>query len=122
MSRVLAEDVRADLPVPGFDTTAMDGWAVRAEEVGRAPALLAAAGVSGAGSVPAALPSGSAWKVMTGAPMPPGSDAVVPVEDAALVDERIRPSRRRPETRARTSGAAARSSRRARSSSPREEG
>ena len=86
VSRVLAEDVRADLPVPGFDTTAMDGWAVRAEDVGRAPMLLAAAGASGAGSVPAALPPGSAWKVMTGAPMPPGSDAVVPVEDAASVD------------------------------------
>ena len=85
VSRVLAEDVRADLPVPGFDTTAMDGWAVHAEDVGRAPALLAAAGVSGAGSVPSALPRGSAWKVMTGAPMPPGSDAVVPVEDAAPV-------------------------------------
>ncbi len=86
VSRVLAEDVRADLPVPGFDTTAMDGWAVRAEDIGRAPALLAAAGVSGAGSMPDALPPGSAWKVMTGAPMPPGSDAVVPVEDAAPVE------------------------------------
>ncbi len=85
VSRVLAEDVRADLPVPGFDTTAMDGWAVRASEVGRVPTLLAAAGASGAGSVPGVLPPGSAWKVMTGAPMPPGSDSVVPVEDAAAV-------------------------------------
>ena len=85
VSRVLAEDVRADLPVPGFDTTAMDGWAVRASDVGRAPTLLAVAGASGAGSVPGALPPGSAWKVMTGAPMPPGSDSVVPVEDAAAV-------------------------------------
>ena len=85
VSRVLAEDVRADLPVPGFDTTAMDGWAVRADDVARAPILLAAAGVSGAGSVPGTLPPGSAWKVMTGAPMPPGSDAVVPVEEASDV-------------------------------------
>jgi molybdopterin molybdotransferase len=86
VSRVLAEDVRADLPVPGFDTTAMDGWAVRAAEASRAPVLLAAAGASGAGAVPGALPAGSAWKVMTGAPMPPGSDSVVPVEDAAHVE------------------------------------
>jgi molybdopterin molybdotransferase len=86
VSRVLAEDVRADLPVPGFDTTAMDGWAVRASDVGRAPVLLAAAGVSGAGSVPGDLPPRSAWKVMTGAPMPPGSDSVVPVESAAPVE------------------------------------
>jgi len=82
VSRALAEDVRADQPVPGFDTTAMDGWAVRAADVSRAPTLLAAAGVSGAGSVPGALAPGAAWKVMTGAPMPPGSDAVVPVEEA----------------------------------------
>lgn len=85
VSRVLAEDVRADMPFPGFDTTAMDGWAVRAADVSRAPTLLAAAGASGAGAVPGALPPASAWKVMTGAPMPPGSDAVVPVEDAAAV-------------------------------------
>jgi molybdopterin molybdotransferase len=86
VSRVLAEDVRADLPLPGFDTTAMDGWAVRAAEVGATPALLRAAGASGAGAVPGPLPAGAAWKVMTGAPMPSGSDAVVPVEDAADVD------------------------------------
>jgi molybdopterin molybdotransferase len=85
VGRVLAEDVRADVPVPGFDTTAMDGWAVRAADAERAPTLLAAAGASGAGTVPGPLPPGSAWKVMTGAPMPPGSDAVVPVEDATAV-------------------------------------
>ncbi|MGA7989804.1 MAG: gephyrin-like molybdotransferase Glp [Thermoanaerobaculia bacterium] len=86
VSRVLAENVRADQPLPGFETTAMDGWAVRASDVPRSPSLLAIAGVSGAGAVPGILPPGAAWKVMTGAPMPPGSDAVVPVEDAAAVD------------------------------------
>ncbi|HEX7614364.1 MAG TPA: molybdopterin molybdenumtransferase MoeA, partial [Thermoanaerobaculia bacterium] len=84
--RVLAEDVAADLPLPAFDTTAMDGWAVRAADVRRAPALVARAGVAGAGRVPGTLPEGAAWKVMTGAPMPPGSDAVVPVEDAVEID------------------------------------
>ncbi|MGZ5429708.1 MAG: hypothetical protein ACXWFS_11925, partial [Thermoanaerobaculia bacterium] len=66
--RVLAEDVAADLPLPAFDTTAMDGWAVRAEDVKRVPALVARAGAAGAGRVPGALPEGAAWTVMTGAP------------------------------------------------------
>jgi molybdopterin molybdotransferase len=83
--RVLAEDVAADLPLPAFDTTAMDGWAVRASDVGKTPAPLARAGAAGAGRVPGALPAGAAWKVMTGAPMPPGSDSVVPVEDAVEI-------------------------------------
>ena len=86
--RVLAEDVAADLPFPAFDMTAMDGWAVRAAEVGKTPSLLARAGTAGAGRVTGPLPVGAAWKVMTGAPMPPGSDAVVPVEDAAEIDEK----------------------------------
>ncbi|HMA29844.1 MAG TPA: gephyrin-like molybdotransferase Glp [Thermoanaerobaculia bacterium] len=84
--RVLAEDVSADLPFPAFDMTAMDGWAVRAAEVGKAPSLLARAGAGGAGRTTGPLPAGGAWKVMTGAPMPSGSDAVVPVEDAAELD------------------------------------
>ena len=86
--RVLAEDVTADLPFPAFDMTAMDGWAVRAVEVGKTPSLLARAGTAGAGRVTGPLPAGTAWKVMTGAPMPAGSDAVVPVEDAAEIDEK----------------------------------
>ena len=49
--RVLAEDVAADLPFPAFDMTAMDGWAVRAAEIGKAPSLLARAGAAG-GSFP----------------------------------------------------------------------
>ncbi len=87
--RVLAEDVAADLPLPAFDTTAMDGWAVRAADVRRTPALVARAGAAGAGRVPGTLPEGAAWKVMTGAPMPPGSDAVVPVEDAVEIDAEL---------------------------------
>jgi molybdopterin molybdotransferase len=86
--RVLAEDVTADLPFPAFDMTAMDGWAVRAADVGKTPALLARAGAAGAGRVTGPLPARSAWKVMTGAPMPSGSDAVVPVEDASEIDEK----------------------------------
>ena len=81
--RVLAEAVVADVDVPPFDTTAMDGWALRSSEVRSAPGRLAAAGAIAAGTVPPPLPARSALKVMTGAPMPDGSDAVVPVEQAA---------------------------------------
>jgi molybdopterin molybdotransferase len=84
--RVLAEDIAADLSLPPFDATAMDGWAVRAAEIGKTPALVARAGAAGAGRMPGPLPPGAAWKVMTGAPMPSGSDAVVPVEDAVEID------------------------------------
>lgn len=84
--RVLAEDVVADLDLPPFDTTAMDGWAVSAAGVPKAPALFAIAGALGAGKVSGRLAAGGALKVMTGAPMPDGSDAVVPVEAAVEID------------------------------------
>jgi molybdopterin molybdotransferase len=81
--RVLREPVDADIDVPPFDTTAMDGWAVRAAEAAAAPLRLRVAGPTvGAGGRGGALPAGAALKVMTGAPMPDGSDAIVPVEQA----------------------------------------
>lgn len=85
--KVLREELAADLDVPPFDATAMDGWAVRAAEVRGAtegaPVTLKVAGGIGAGSVPRGpLPRGSALKVMTGAPLPKGADAIVPVEQA----------------------------------------
>lgn len=83
--RILAERVVADLDLPPFDATAMDGWAVRASEASPAPARLRAAGAFGAGAAAGPLPAGGAAKVMTGAPIPEGADAVVPVEEA---DER----------------------------------
>lgn len=81
--RVLREEVAADLDLPPFDTTAMDGWAVRSQDVASCPASLRALGTVAAGDEPPGeLLEGCALKVMTGAPMPPGSDAVVPVEQA----------------------------------------
>ena len=80
--RVLAETLVADLDLPPFATTAMDGWAVKAATVASAPARFRVAGTLGAGSPAGALPDGFALKVMTGAPLPEGSDAVVPVEEA----------------------------------------
>ncbi len=81
--RILAERVSADLDLPPFDTTAMDGWAVPAAEASAVPASFRTAGTLGAGHPAAPLGRGFALKVMTGAPLPEGSDSVVPVEQAS---------------------------------------
>ena len=83
--RVLADPrIVATVDVPPFANASMDGFAVRAAD---APGVLRVTGEVAAGS--ADLPSvgpGSAARIMTGAPMPPGADAVVPIEDAAETD------------------------------------
>lgn len=83
---VLAADVVARGDLPGVDNSAMDGYAVRAAEVGgagpTAPVTLPVAGDIPAGDTRAhILEPGSTMRIMTGAPMPEGADAVVPVED-----------------------------------------
>lgn len=83
--RVLCEDVRAEADQPPFEKSSMDGWAVRAAETGQGP--LRVAGRILAGDAPGAvLPAGSAWKIMTGAPLPEGADAVVMVEQSEMLD------------------------------------
>ena len=78
---VLAEDVRALEDLPPFANTAMDGYAVRAEDTADAPVELSVIGVLAAGAMPAqAVGPGTAVQIMTGAPMPPGADAVAIVE------------------------------------------
>jgi molybdopterin molybdotransferase len=86
LGRVLVEDVAADIDLPPFDTTAMDGYALRAEDVATAskdkPATLEIVGQIAAGVVAEkAIGPGQAYRILTGAPMPPGADAVVPYED-----------------------------------------
>jgi len=80
---VLAVDVTTDEALPRWDNSAMDGYAVRAADVadGLLPARLHVVGDVAAGSAdePAVRP-GTAVRIMTGAPVPPGADAVVPVE------------------------------------------
>jgi molybdopterin molybdotransferase len=85
LGRTTAEPVRAQRPVPGFDNSAMDGYAVRAADVAGAtrdrPATLVRLPAARAGSArPAPLREGEARPVMTGAPLPPGAELVVPVE------------------------------------------
>lgn len=75
---VLAEDVRTPIPLPIFDNSAMDGYALRLADL--EGTTLPVAGESAAGSATATLPPGYATKVMTGAPIPIGADCVVPYE------------------------------------------
>ncbi len=82
---VLAEDVTAALPVPPWTNSAMDGYALRAEDAAgatnQAPVVLPVAGDVPAGTAPAPLAPGTAMRIMTGAMLPEGADAVVRVED-----------------------------------------
>lgn len=85
LGRVLAEPVIADLSLPPFANSSMDGFAVRAADVAAAseanPASLRVVADIPAGASPTRMISaGEAARIMTGAPMPPGADAVVPVE------------------------------------------
>lgn len=82
----LAGDVAALSDVPPFDNAGMDGYAVRSVDVPGAPVVLAIAGETFAGDPPGAeVTPGEARAVMTGAPVPPGADAVVPFEWTARV-------------------------------------
>lgn len=81
LGRRLAADVSAPLDLPVFRNSAMDGYAVRAASVAVVPVTLPLAGVVAAGNTDQpVLPPGAAMKVMTGAPVPPGADCVIPVE------------------------------------------
>jgi molybdopterin molybdotransferase len=86
LGRVLAEPVVAADSLPPFANSSMDGYAVRADDIATAcmqtPVKLAVVGDIAAGCVPdVTVTSGTAARIMTGAPLPPGADAVVPVED-----------------------------------------
>ncbi len=82
---MLAEQVLADAPLPGFDNAAMDGYAVRAVDLREAspakPLVLPVVGdvVAGTRAVSGMGP-GLCMRIMTGAPIPPGADAVVPLD------------------------------------------
>jgi molybdopterin molybdotransferase len=90
LDRQLAEDVHSPVDLPVFRNSAMDGYAVRSESVVVAPVTLPVAGVIAAGNPGVTpLPPGAAMKVMTGAPIPPGADCVVPVEDVHTDGARV---------------------------------
>jgi len=91
---VLAESVVSAERVPPFANSAMDGFAVRAADVAAAPVLLEVVGTVAAGSVATTpLGAGQAYRIMTGAPVPPGADAVVMVEWCETDGDRVRVGR-----------------------------
>lgn len=82
LGRVLADDVVANNSLPPFTNSAMDGYAVIAADTQISPAKLNVIGDIAAGHVPTLmLTSGTAARIMTGAMLPDGADAVIPVED-----------------------------------------
>jgi molybdopterin molybdotransferase len=84
LGAVAGAEVRAPEPVPAFDNSAMDGFAVRAADVARAPTTLRVVGTQLAGPVvPVEVGPGEAVRIMTGAAVPAGADAVVMVERTA---------------------------------------
>jgi molybdopterin molybdotransferase len=97
LGRVLAADVVAVVDLPGFDNSAMDGYAVRAAELAgaadHAPVRLPVDGDIAAGDTGRhSLAAGHTLRIMTGAPLPDGADAVVPVEltDGGATDVAVR--------------------------------
>jgi molybdopterin molybdotransferase len=79
--RVLARDVRAAVALPGFDNSAMDGYAARWAELAALPARMPVADDIPAGRTDVRpLEPGTVQRIMTGAPLPAGADVVVPVE------------------------------------------
>ena len=89
--RVLAEEIRAGIQIPPADNSAMDGYAVRAADVAAVPALLEVVEDLPAGKrSQRKLGAGEAARIMTGAALPEGADAVVLVEDTAVEGARVR--------------------------------
>ncbi|MCW2607366.1 MAG: molybdopterin molybdochelatase, partial [Frankiales bacterium] len=77
---VLAEDVVAPAPLPGFDNSAMDGYAVRADDVQPGTVLPVVGDVAAGPASPLTVQQGLCVRIMTGALMPAGADTVVPLE------------------------------------------
>ena len=93
VGQVLAEDVTSRFNIPPMDNSAMDGYAVQAADLQRAsaesPVALKVIGIVAAGSLPTeAVRPGTAFRIMTGAPVPDGADSVVPFEETDEVERR----------------------------------
>ncbi|MCG6933451.1 MAG: molybdopterin molybdenumtransferase MoeA, partial [Gallionella sp.] len=80
--RVLADEVRANRDLPPYDVSAMDGYAVRSADLAKIPATLEVIEDIRAGDLPGkTVQAGQCARIMTGAPVPQGADAVIRVED-----------------------------------------
>jgi len=93
LGQVLAEDIHSTIDIPPLDNSAMDGYALRAEDTRGAsessPRYLVVIGEIAAGSMPTKeVRPGTAIRIMTGAPLPEGADAVVRFEDTDEVSHK----------------------------------
>lgn len=91
LGRVLAEEVISDIDIPPFDNSAMDGYALRSADVAGAtpasPVRLVVIGSVAAGyTAGMQVEPGTAIRIMTGAPLPDGADAVIPIEETSDAD------------------------------------
>ncbi len=83
--RTLAQDVVSKDTIPPFDNSAMDGLAVRFDDTAGAPVRLAVVADIPAGTLfTGTIGTGQAARIMTGAPVPDGTDAIVPVEKTRM--------------------------------------
>ncbi|HKZ17307.1 MAG TPA: gephyrin-like molybdotransferase Glp [Geobacteraceae bacterium] len=89
LGRVLAEDIFAPWDMPLWNNTAMDGFAVRAADCSSPVTLKVSAFLPAGESMSTSIEKGTAIRILTGAPIPPGADAVVPFEEADDVGEAV---------------------------------
>lgn len=89
LGRVLAEDVCSSINVPGYDNSAMDGYAVRSADCIELGSQLLVAQRIPAGQVGSPLEAGTAARIFTGAPIPPNADAVVMQEHCDIEDDQV---------------------------------
>ncbi|MDB5896874.1 MAG: MoeA-like, domain [Ramlibacter sp.] len=85
--RVLAQDLVSSLQVPPQDNSSMDGYAVRSAEIADEGVPLPVSQRIPAGTAPQPLQPGTAARIFTGAPVPPGADAIVMQEDTEVLDD-----------------------------------
>ncbi|MEO0559202.1 MAG: gephyrin-like molybdotransferase Glp [Bacteroidota bacterium] len=91
LNRVLADPIASPSDLPPFDTSAMDGFVIRQADLASLPVEMPISGTVYAGDpIPAPLPPGTAMGIMTGAPLPAGADAIVPVEWTERAGDRVR--------------------------------
>lgn len=89
VGRAIADPFDASLDLPRFDNSAMDGYAVRAEDCHSGAVLPVIGYIPAGGRAEPALQPGCAVKIMTGAPLPPGADAVIPFEETDSGDATV---------------------------------
>ena len=90
LGRVLAEPIVSKATIPPWPNSSMDGYALRAQDTRGEPVELAVVGRIIAGAMPSrTLGAGESMRIFTGAPLPPGADAVVPQEDVAASGDRV---------------------------------